>query len=230
MSQCLWCLENVEDSFSFSNLLYRNVTHNKMCDHCYSQLKPVSKGIGKCGRCEKISEDNLCPDCMNWEKIYPDYDFKHRSLFYYNEFAKAYLKKYKVMGDCELSSLFAHELRAHLRPISKQACIIPIPISQDSKQMRGFNQIELLLDSAEIPYITALKNIGQGEKQSKKNKVDRMKTPQPFVLETEMEPLVTGASILLVDDLYTTGRTLFHAADALKQYSPRRIETFSLFR
>ncbi|WP_177244057.1 ComF family protein [Alkalibacterium sp. 20] len=177
-----------------------------------------------------MSEDDLCLDCRKWKKTYPEYDFKHRSLFYYNEFAKAYMKKYKVMGDCELSSLFALELKAHLGPLSKQSRIIPIPISQGSKQTRGFNQVELLLDSAEIPYIRALENVGQGEKQSKKNKADRMETQQPFILETEMESLVTGASVLLVDDLYTTGRTLFHAADVLKQYSPKRIETFSLFR
>ncbi|WP_423189998.1 ComF family protein [Alkalibacterium sp. f15] len=172
----------------------------------------------------------MCLDCRNWKKAYPEYDFKHHSLFYYNEFAKAYMEKYKIVGDCELSSLFASELRVYLGPIAKRSCIIPIPISQDSKRIRGFNQVELLLDSADIPYIKALENGGEGEKQSKKNKADRMKTQQPFLLKAEMKSLVTDASILLVDDLYTTGRTLFHAADALKQYSPKRIETFSLFR
>ena len=36
--------------------------------------------------------------------------------------------------------------------------------------------------------------------------------------------------IILVDDVYTTGRTLFYAAECLLPYQPKKIRTFTLAR
>lgn len=162
--------------------------------------------------------------------MYPDYPFKHESLFYYNSFAKEYMEKYKIIGDCELSLLFACELQTYFKSKLKQSVIVPIPTSEKSRTARGFNQVELLLESAGLPYIKALSHIGKGEKQARKNRGERMEMTQPFSLNSKEIPELEGYSVILVDDLYTTGRTVFHAADALRSCSPRSIQTFSLFR
>lgn len=230
MNRCQWCLENMDGTFTFAELLYRNAAQSNLCNQCLNHLEPVSGETKKCAGCEKVSEQPLCLDCMNWEMKYPAYPFKHRSLYYYNAFAKDYMEKYKVVGDCVLSSVFAHELSAYFKTQFKGALIVPIPISRHSKQTRGFNQVELLLDSAGIPYMDILENRGTGEKQSRKNKKERMEMNQPFVVKTSISTEISRASIVLVDDLYTTGRTVFYAAEALNGYAPRKLETFSLFR
>lgn len=193
-------------------------------------MDPVADAAHKCISCCKLSEKEQCQDCLNWKRRYPDYPFKHESLFYYNSFAKEYMEKYKIMGDCELAHLLASELRSHFRRKLKQSVLVPVPVSEKSRAKRGFNQVELLLESAGVPYVKALNNIGTGEKQARKNKSDRMKMIQPFTLDQKMISQLEGKSVILVDDLYTTGRTVFHAADALKSCSPGSIQTFSLFR
>ncbi|GEK90486.1 hypothetical protein AKA01nite_01080 [Alkalibacterium kapii] len=90
--------------------------------------------------------------------------------------------------------------------------------------------MELLLESAGILFIKVLENIGDEEKQAKKNKQDRLTPPQPFIVDGEMKQKLKRKKIILVDDLYTTGRTMFHAYDAIKTCQPKDIQTFSLFR
>ncbi|HHJ5214051.1 TPA: phosphoribosyltransferase family protein, partial [Enterococcus hirae] len=42
--------------------------------------------------------------------------------------------------------------------------------------------------------------------------------------------IIKGKKVLLVDDVYTTGQTLFHAASCLLPHAPEKIRTFSLAR
>ena len=53
----------------------------------------------------------------------------------------------------------------------------------------------------------------ENEKQSKKSKAERLK--QKTVFKTE-KGSVKGLNVMLIDDLYTTGATLHHAAECLK--------------
>jgi len=172
----------------------------------------------------------LCSDCRDWKTIYPEYDFRHESLYYYNDFAGEILKKYKIAGDCELSLLFAGQLQECFRHFPQNSLIIPIPVSAASHLKRGFNQVEILLENAGIRFSSSLENVGRGEKQSKKNREERMRTAQPFWVKPDFEGQIHGRPVVLVDDLYTTGRTLFHAVDALKALSPSSVQSFSLFR
>lgn len=230
MSKCLWCKGTIEYSMSFSLLFYEQPTESRLCNGCRDSLSFVADEMYKCSSCCKLSDKDQCQDCLNWKQHYPNYPFKNESLFYYNTFAKEYMERYKILGDCELSLLFSCELRRYFKPKLKDSVIVPIPISYSSKVVRGFNQVELLLESAEIPYITMLKNVGKGEKQAKKKRSERMNMNQPFILDKDLISHIDGRSIIIVDDLYTTGRTLFHAADALKSCYSGNIQTFSLFR
>lgn len=43
-------------------------------------------------------------------------------------------------------------------------------------------------------------------------------------------PDLKNKEIVLVDDVYTTGRTLFYAAECLLPFHPKKIRTFTLAR
>ncbi len=96
--------------------------------------------------------------------------------------------------------------------------------------LRGFNQVEGLLEFAGVKYTPALIHCGTGEKQSSKNRKMRMLSPQPFKLNEVFQDSIKGKSVILVDDIYTTGRTFFHAADCLLKNGAQSIETFSISR
>lgn len=62
--------------------------------------------------------------------------------------------------------------------------------------------------------------------QSAKDRQERLATPQPFVLE-ESGPFV-GQRIVLIDDIYTTWRTLYHAAELLSNKGCQEIISVTL--
>ncbi len=65
--------------------------------------------------------------------------------------------------------------------------------------------------------------------QSEKSRQERLAAPQAF-RATENMTKIKNQKVLLVDDVYTTGRTLFHAAEILQTYQPKVLHTFSLAR
>nr|MCH9869498.1 hypothetical protein [Serratia marcescens] len=66
--------------------------------------------------------------------------------------------------------------------------------------------------------------------QSSKTRVDRLQTTQPFEFKEGMEPRIRGRRILLVDDVYTTGRTLYHASAQLKSAGAAAVFSMTLAR
>ncbi len=53
--------------------------------------------------------------------------------------------------------------------------------------------------------------------------------PQPFEVNLDKNRIM-NQEIILVDDVYTTGRTMFYAAECLLPYRPKKIRTFTLAR
>ncbi|MCC5888983.1 MAG: ComF family protein [Alkalibacterium sp.] len=155
---------------------------------------------------------------------------KHQAVYAYNGFAREMVKQFKFSGDCELAAAFSEEIKELTRCRRRSSLVIPIPISRSSIETRGFNQTELLLESARIEYQRVLENAFQREKQSKKTRFERLESPQPFIVRDRMEGEIKGKNLIIVDDIYTTGRTVYHAAQLLSQYNPASISSVSLFR
>jgi len=139
------------------------------------------------------------------------------------------MQRYKFHGDYRLRFVFVKELAGRLRKY-KGWVIVPIPISKERFSLRGFNQVEGLLLASNIRFCSALIKPVDRAYQSHKTKKERLQAIQPFLLAKEAENKLYHKKILLVDDIYTTGRTLFHAYDALKKACPKKVQTFTLVR
>ncbi|WP_236683024.1 MULTISPECIES: hypothetical protein [unclassified Streptococcus] len=92
-----------------------------------------------------------------------------------------YFSRYKIQGDYLLRKVFARPLKSYLKKYSDYT-IVPIPISQQRLEERGFNQVTGLLEAAMIPYQNLLEK-NHVDKQSEKNRRDRLKLQQPFRLK-----------------------------------------------
>ena len=111
--------------------------------------------------------------------------------------------------------------------IKKYDKIIPVPISKKRYKERGYNQSELI--AREIERQTKLemlnncliktKNIIE---QSKLNKEDRKRNIQG-VYTLKNGQLIEGKSILLIDDIYTTGSTVNECSKILLEVNPNNI-------
>lgn len=144
------------------------------------------------------------------------------SIYCYNEFMKDVLHQYKFLQDVELAKIFREDF-VHLK--SETAKIIPIPMHPDKLKERTFAQVDELLIAADIPFTQPLQKI-MNTAQGKKSKQERT---QSEILFTVTENVV-GKSILLIDDLYTTGTTVHHAAYVLKQAGATKVSALTLVR
>ena len=223
MSNCLLCDEELSNQESLRSLILMKKDNPTMCDNCKNKFEPVSE-VG-CQSCYKKSSETYCEDCQEWKR--KGKKVNHRALYYYNEEMKEYFQKYKFQGDQLLACLFAEEMKEELKNY-KGYTIVPIPLSDERKEKRGFNQVTAILEYAGIPYQNLLIK-KKTKAQSQKNKKERLKTEQAF-RRKEFENKSWLEKIMIVDDIYTTGATIERAKEMLNVNGVKEIRSFSLAR
>lgn len=106
--------------------------------------------------------------------------------------------------------------------------IVPVPVSGRTMSERGYNQTELIAKELRyllnIPYKNALIKTRETKMQkSIRNAADRRENVADAFSVSPKAGAIAGKSILLIDDLCTTGSTLENAAKALKKAGAERI-------
>ncbi|KRN04177.1 hypothetical protein FC86_GL000274 [Holzapfeliella floricola DSM 23037 = JCM 16512] len=179
--------------------------------------KPLGKNIDK------------CEDCQKWQNIYPNDCLKNYALYSYNKEFKTLIKRYKRYHDASVCEVFV--------ALIKKAAIyqgydyyVSLPSSDQHFKERQFDHIALIF--SKIYTLTPLLNHIQGndyKSQGEKNRQARLKSQQMFVCDYFEFSETT--KILLLDDIYTTGRTLYHAKDAIRKKGFKgRIDSLSIAR
>ena len=232
--KCGFCHSPLTKEVSLSQLLrFSPVVFNEYCLSCSKELSRLNKEAAHCQYCQKelAVDSNICDDCHDWEKQLTTFSLKHDYLFSYNEKMKTYFQHYKFLGDIHLSRVFASDIQEGLRSYQQAGFIIvPIPLSKKKLRKRGFNQVEGLLTSSDIPFTAMMSKKETLVSQSEKSKEERLASKQPFFISNQAKRKIKGQKILLIDDVYTTGRTILHAYDCLLPYKPKEIRSFSLSR
>ncbi|MFL2099540.1 ComF family protein [Desemzia sp. FAM 23991] len=232
MTNCLWCGREELPKIRLIDIVgLTKIKTEPLCRQCKKQLSYLDdqSTCRGCGRPEDGEE--YCKDCIRWQNLYPHYDFHNEALYEYNEFMKEWIEAYKFKGDYRLGKVFAEPLKYKVeKRADTESVIIPIPISKKSMDIRGFNQVKGLLDFAGLSYNEVLVHVGIGEKQSSKNRQQRMTSSQPFEIKPSKRIEIECRNILLIDDVYTTGRTLFHAADCLFLNGAANVQSLTIAR
>ncbi|MGO0155014.1 ComF family protein [Leuconostoc mesenteroides] len=136
------------------------------------------------------------------------------------------MQQYKFNGDYKLRSIFNREL-INLVHHSGMDLVVAVPVSHHTMMTRGFNQVASLLEGITLTEVLQVK-VTNKIQQSHLNRKARMKREQPFSIINEK--MIAGQNILLVDDVYTTGNTLHHAADLLLTHGANSVKSISLAR
>ncbi len=209
--KCLLCQQFFLPSWSLSNVW----TRQTVCLPC--KISFVKRG--ECTDCGKPGH-SLCWDCERWRK--QGHSLQTAPLFLYDAHAKAFLKRYKFLGDTALINVFKEDLK---KVKVKQDLIVPIPLSQERLSDRRFNQAEGIarLMRGRIKLCLARSD---GPAQSGRSRQERLERVNPFTVISSIE----GKTILLVDDVYTTGATLHQAALRLREAGAKEISAVTLFR
>jgi len=175
-----------------------------------------------CGRSQIHKQ--MCQDCQRWTDTGT---FHNVALFDYNEAMKRYFQQYKFRGDYQLRYVFMAVMQ---QAIAHQAAdqVLSVPVTPTTMQTRGFNQVTGWLAEGlnQTELVTKAKT--KAVPQSQKDRQMRLQTPQPFELVAGVD--VIGQRILIVDDIYTTGRTIRHAATLLMENGAKAVTGLTLAR
>jgi competence protein ComFC len=144
------------------------------------------------------------------------------SIYRYNDWMKQVYRQYKFQFDVELANIFKSDFLPLLKIQDK---IVPIPLHPEKLLVRSFSQVDELLNAANVPFTHVLsKTLDQT--QVGKSKKERVSSELIFTVMQDVQK----QNILLIDDLYTTGTTLHHAAYALKKAGANTVNALTLIR
>lgn len=171
----------------------------------------------------------------------------NRSLLRYSEWGKDLLGLYKYRGDERLSHFFGTLLNiAVLRYFQSHAfaCIVAVPLHQNRLLERGFNQVELLADTLSkaigVPARSWLRRTKETPKLSQQSGRGARQTHMEDAFawsgeekDSRHRPFFrkgkeSSGSILLLDDIYTTGSTLRSCAETIKKNQSAETNIWSL--
>ncbi len=159
---------------------------------------------------------------------------------YHNEVIRQAIWEMKYRGNRKIIRLLAkamadfivEEISEEWEFIKKdKVIIIPMPISRKRRRFRGFNQMEMFskelmkvlpTETFELQMNVLTKRIHtlpQTKIRSRKERLGNLRG----VFEVAEPKKVRGRTIILLDDVITTGATMREAAGALKKSGTRRL-------
>ena len=194
-----------------------------------------------CGICGKPSGNSLCKKCeillerQSKFEIYENdslenYFHEHLYFFKYDGIIRKIILNYKFNDKAYLYRTISNFLiknKEFCEKVKSYDIIMPVPISKKRFKERGYNQSLLIAKyiaqnlkiDLENNCLYKHKNIIE---QSKLNKEDRQHNIQG-VYTLKNGSILTNKSILLIDDIYTTGSTVNECSRVLQQAKPNKI-------
>lgn len=130
---------------------------------------------------------------------------------------------YKDRGEQRLAPLFARFIAESIPPAwIRQGALVPIPAQAASLRKRGFDHIGLigseLARITHMPLLNALVAVERRDQRSLTAQQRLANMKGSFRVSKPLPP-----TVVLLDDVFTTGATLFAAADALRKQGAQRV-------
>ena len=103
----------------------------------------------------------------------------------------------------------------------RNAVVVPVPTTPNRLRSRGYNQAALLAmrvaDLRRLPLVNALERREGAGSQTTLTRDERRRNVRGAFAPTREAARARGRTVLLVDDVLTTGATVSEAADALSE-------------
>ncbi|ADL08341.1 ComF family protein [Thermosediminibacter oceani] len=189
-----------------------------LCGSCRDRMEPISQPFClKCGR-PLYCENAVCADCSDKNR----YFVGARAWGVYRGVLKQVIHLYKYRGERRLSYLLGLKM---LEALERQNWpsfdyLAPVPLHPKRERERGFNQSLLLADvissKTGIPVFKGLIRARPTEHQTFLEKSSR-ETNVAGAFAVKDGSAIKEKTLLLIDDVYTTGSTADECSKALLQ-------------
>ena len=204
-----------------------------VCDECFQTL-PIQKSAS-CFFCQKrLSRDFFCPKCK--EKFRLKIDGIITASDWDNPLLREIIHRYKYSFIKELGEILAKIISEFLaqqkiiESLPGEKILVPVPLFKRRLLWRGFNQAEILAKILGVNFeIEVLEILERRRATFPQTQIQDKKTRQEniagaFKIKFEFLNLdLRNKTIILVDDVSTTGATLNECAKTLKILKPRKI-------
>ena len=165
---------------------------------------------------------------------------KARSALIYNDHSKEMLLKLKHCDRLDLAKPIARLIYPQVKEIlEKSDALIPVPLHRKRLWKRRFNQATLIakelaltFQQREMRSVNILTNILSRQKETAPQGQSRKArfTNVQGAFAVQDKSLVTGKSISIIDDVYTTGATVKACAKALRRAGVKDIYVITAAR
>lgn len=211
-----------------------------ICRDCGRRIKKIIPPV--CIKCSKPIDHHksteLCRECSSEEKYFE----ASRSVYAYEGIIKNAIYNYKYYNKPYFLKLFGNMMLDYIKKenYSDYDYVLSVPLHRSKLLQRGYNQSELMAryiaKNLSLPYIDGLKRIKKTEKQSEQSRHERRKNlKDAFAIKASFNnhnniDKIINSSVLLVDDIYTTGSTVNECSRVLIDYGVKKVYVMTIAR
>jgi competence protein ComFC len=202
---------------------------SRWCENCQSTTTIIGDDIcPKCGNL--LPGENACPNCAS---LSPSFVLLRSWAIYQGPLREA-IHRLKYQQDVALGEYFSRPMIQFLEKLGWNVnLVLPVPLSKERRHERGYNQAGLLAQplalALNLPYYPkaierwrdTTSQVGLSAGQRLTNVSGAFKAAPN---------LVKGRSILVIDDVTTTGATINACSEALLQAGAREVFALTLAR
>jgi ComF family protein len=195
-------------------------THGPVCEACWRSILPITAPL--CDRCgdplpawRAISIPlALCPRCRRTRRLVD----RARAIGPYDGALRAIVHALKYEGRRSLARPLAELMRHRGKEMLEGAtCAVPVPLHASRRRERGFNQAADLAQHMGLPTVGALRRVRATSTQTGLPAARRHRNVRDAFAVTRAGKTLGNATVVLIDDVSTTGATLEACARVLKQ-------------
>lgn len=192
------------------------------CENCIKNISMIPYDV--CHSCFK-------PNCICESKPY----IRLITVYRYDNYTKNSIFNLKFNGVRKHSYFLALQIFDYIKTLSlndKIDCVIPVPMHKKAKRMRGYNQSTIL--SNHIAYMLNAPistDVLFKQKHTKKQhdlgyKMRQTNLVGAYAVQNSQK--LKGKTVLLVDDVYTTGNTILQCCSVLQAAGIKKIYVATL--
>ncbi len=215
--KCLLCGEN---------LIFKNEPFFPVCSSCFNRLKPIA-AVKRCRVCSipLVSEIETCTRCRERSFAFTS----NFSLFEYRGLMKELIYQYKFRGRRRVALILSRFLAEEILKNYSGISVVPVPARKYTLRRRGWDHIELILKIMEksfgIQILKLLKRKGNIPQKALDYQMRVENIRGTIYLKKKHNP---KSSVILLDDIFTTGATVDECARILGNAGIEKIDVLTL--
>lgn len=202
---------------------------NCTCENCAKSLPYISNACPRCGISMSAGETGVCFHCKSL-----NYSFDNAfAVFEYSGKIVNVIHKFKFGNLPICSKAIAGYMKNYFARTDYEVdYICCVPMFNKREKARGYNQSKLLAnelaDAFKIPYLDLCSKVKDNANQKDLDYKERRENVKDvYAFNKEYKNEIKGKTIMIIDDIFTTGTTTNEIAKLLKANGADKVFVFT---